>query len=378
MEKLTATCLLLALLVGLSVSTARPYDYFQSSSDTLIDLDPLVDLAAEPDVTVSADPVIEMNFDTLPSGNRNGSFTYDDGNKHIEAKIKDNKIVRLKIDGTEIPESELSNYEDMLATLMASVPEPPLPPTPPSFEGIAMPPTPPSPPTPANFFKNNNGKVKRQKDKDGNTTITIEDGNGEQAVIEIKKSGKVFMNGKEMKEGEEAAFGKYFGAAFDNAESWDMNEDTWRAQEIQIAKAKADWAKQEAALQKQEEEWRKNEEKWQEMENSFQAQAKAQEKLARSFATGGEHPDWKGVDTYVVEAVGNDDIRKSLEKELLKDGLIKNVSNYKLDITSKTVKVNDKELPAATAKKYIGLYEQAAEFKLRSNSRYQVNRKAEE
>lgn len=365
MEKLTATCLLLAILVGLSVSAARPYNHFTESPD----------FSSEPATELDSEPIIIMNMDTLPKGNKNGSFSYDDGEKQIEAKIKNNKIVELRIDGEEIPASEIGNYEAMVEEMMANVPEPPLPaiaPFAPSM--IDMPPTPPTAPTPSVWNHNGNSKVTKQKDKNGNTIITIEQGNGEAATIEVGKDGKLLLNGKELKDGEEAAI--FNNAFLEHMEGFD--EEAWQMQEAQIAKAEAGWAKQEEAFRKQEEAWRKNEEKWREQEKAFEKQAADQERYARAFAFSGEHPNWNGVGTYVYEAVGNDNIRKTLEKELRKDGLIKSVDSYKLEITKQNVKVNGKELPEASAKKYIELYEKEANFKMKNNSEYKVSRKAEE
>lgn len=368
MEKLTATCLLLAVLVGLSVSAARPYNTFTKSPDEFLE------------------PAMVLEVDTLPDHNRNGNFNFDDGNKQIEAKIKDNKIVRLKIDGKEIPASEISQYEEMVEEMMSNVPEPPSPPTPPTpapFGEPAMSPTPPTPPTPSVWNYNGNSKITKQKNKNGNTVITI-DGNGDQATIEIRKDGKMLLNGKELKDGEAAAIFK--NQFFENMEG--MDEDAWRLQEKHFVEAEAARAKYEEAWQKQEVEWRKNEEKWREQEATLERQqqlvAMKAEALARldsersPRAFAGDRSNWDGIGTYVYEAVGNDNIRKSLEKELLKDGLIKNTNNYKLEITSKAMNVNGKEVPAASFKKYLELYEKEANFKMRNNSRYLINRKAEE
>ncbi len=380
MEKLTATCLLLAVLVGLSVNAARPYATYDNAAD--LAMEPDVAFSSDSNIDFAVEPAIVMSLDTLPKGNRNGTFSYDDGEKRVEAKIKDNKIVHLKIDGKEIPESEMSEYESMIEDLIANVPEPPAPPVAPVAPAPGAIPTPPAPPAPpARMFYGGNNKLTKEKDKDGNTIITIENGGGENARLEIKKDGKVIMDGKELKDGEEATvFGTPFLGMLEGVEPehWKLDEKAMRLQEEQVAKAEADWAKQEDTFRKQEEEWRKNEDKWREQEMAFEKQAAAQERLARTYAMAPDAAHWDGNGTYVVEAVGNDNIRKRLEKELLKDGLIKNTNNYKFELSAKTVKVNGKDLPEASAKKYMELYEKEANFKIRSTSSYMINRRAEE
>lgn len=395
MEKLTATCLLLAVLVGLSVSAAEPYNDWMESADHFM----------ESDMDFDMEPVIEFEFDTIPNGNRNGTFSYDDGKRQIEAKIENNKITRLEIDGREIPESEIVNYQEMVEELMADVPEPPTPMEPMD----AMPPMPAIPPTPNIWNHHDNGKVIKQKDKDGNTIITIGQGNDESVTLQITKDGKTLLNGKELKDGEEAAiFNNYFNEdmkGFDE-EAW---QKQWEAQEEAFRK-------QEEDLRKQEERWRENEERRreeydkrmeqhrenldrrrEELENRQEALeernrdiVERNEALAERNAalaeTDREKPgrglhffskveDDRNTHTYVREAVASDDIRKALEKELLKDNIIKTVKDYNLEITNKMVKVNDKELPEALTKKYIQLYEKEGNFKMKSSSSYRIGRK---
>lgn len=87
--------------------------------------------------------------DTLPEGkitirtNRNG--------KRIEAKILDQKIQELIIDGKTVPSTEYNSYEETLNEIIASVPPPPPPPSfpkmhPPGIPGDVPPPSIPNPP----------------------------------------------------------------------------------------------------------------------------------------------------------------------------------------------------------------------------------------
>ncbi|WP_421797131.1 M56 family metallopeptidase [Haliscomenobacter sp.] len=97
----------------------------------------------------SALPAANVPFDTLPEGkitirtSRNG--------KKIEAKISDQKIQELIVDGKTIPSSEYNSYEETLNDIIASVPPPPPPPSfpkmpPPGLPGDVPPPSIPAPP----------------------------------------------------------------------------------------------------------------------------------------------------------------------------------------------------------------------------------------
>ncbi len=94
-------------------------------------------------------PPANVPADTLPEGkitirtSRNG--------KKIEAKIDDQKIQELIVDGKTIPSSEYNSYEETLNDIIASVPPPPPPPSfpkmpPPGIPGDVPPPSIPAPP----------------------------------------------------------------------------------------------------------------------------------------------------------------------------------------------------------------------------------------
>ena len=97
-----------------------------------------------------APPVAKTPADTLPEGkitirtNRNG--------KRIEAKILDQKIQELIVDGKTVPAAEYNSYEETLNDIIASVPPPPPPPgflpppPPPGIPGDIPPPHIPAPP----------------------------------------------------------------------------------------------------------------------------------------------------------------------------------------------------------------------------------------
>lgn len=94
-------------------------------------------------------PTTNMPVDTLPEGkitirtSRNG--------KRIEAKILDQKIQELIVDGKTVPATEYNSYEETLSEIIASIPPPPAPPSfpkmpPPGVPGDVPPPHIPAPP----------------------------------------------------------------------------------------------------------------------------------------------------------------------------------------------------------------------------------------
>lgn len=66
------------------------------------------------------------------------------------------------------------------------------------------------------------------------------------------------------------------------------------------------------------------------------------------------------------------DIQPLMEKELLKDGLIKDVENYKFKLSKNIFKINGKKQPAAIHQKYIALYESLSGIKMSDRQTYAV------
>ncbi|MCB0583072.1 MAG: M56 family metallopeptidase, partial [Phaeodactylibacter sp.] len=128
MEKFTATALLLAAIVFLSFSAGHP-----AEEESVIN--PLKRLPGlNPEVLQSLNPAENalpglIQPDTLPKGNVD--YHSHKNGKEVKARIRDQKIVKLEIDGKEIPESELEQYEEMVEELLSDAPPPPPPPAPP-------------------------------------------------------------------------------------------------------------------------------------------------------------------------------------------------------------------------------------------------------
>ncbi len=117
MEKITATCLLLAAIIGLSINATRPHAQHAPAAADLVVLD-----------TVPKQSSVRYN------GKRS--------TQRVELKVENDKITYLKVDGREIPAEEYPKYQSLVEDIMGDVPPPP--PAPERPEAPA-PPTPPAP-----------------------------------------------------------------------------------------------------------------------------------------------------------------------------------------------------------------------------------------
>ena len=145
-EKIMVTALLAFTLIGINVKAERKVPA------------PIRDKAAISIGTSSSNTLPIIPLDTLPEGKISIRTTRN--GKKIEAKVLDQKIQELIIDGKTVPASEYSNYEQTITEIIESVPPPPPPsmPTPfpmvaPKAPGAPTPgafPAPPSPPAPGN------------------------------------------------------------------------------------------------------------------------------------------------------------------------------------------------------------------------------------
>jgi beta-lactamase regulating signal transducer with metallopeptidase domain len=146
-EKIMVTALLAFTLIGINVKAERKVPA------------PIRDKAEISISTSSTNALPITPLDTLPEGKISIRTTRN--GKKIEAKVLDQKIQELIIDGKTVPASEYSNYEQTITEIIESVPPPPPPPSMPTPFPMVAPnapaaptpgafPAPPSPPTPGN------------------------------------------------------------------------------------------------------------------------------------------------------------------------------------------------------------------------------------
>lgn len=202
MEKISATLLLLAAIVMLSMKAKGDLDAPTNNFSQLEEIEALSANFGNLDFLTT--------IDSIPKGNWH--FRKNDDNKDVEVRMKDGKVVYLEIDGEEIDESEYEKYQDMIEELASATPPPPpppapfppsapsaapAPPAPPAPSVFPTPPAPPAPPAPSGRTRT----ITTQKSDKG-MTIIIETAPGEEPVeieIENRRKGDITINGNEIK-----------------------------------------------------------------------------------------------------------------------------------------------------------------------------------
>ncbi len=229
MEKITATILLLAAVVILSVQANTDFDSFNQASNPGY----FETLSANFRNLVNTPPT-----DTIPDENLHIRKQKD--GEEVEVRMKNGEITYLKIDGKEIDAAEYAEYGDLVEELIASTPPPPpAPPVPPNpavapvppIAPVApepavfpTPPMPPAPPAPVNRTRT----ITTKKNGKG-MTIIIETAPGEEPVeieIENRRKGNVTINGNEitgLKNGDETVIVEDLGDGEANRFFFDKN-----------------------------------------------------------------------------------------------------------------------------------------------------------
>jgi bla regulator protein blaR1 len=213
MEKLSATLLLLAAVLMLSVQANTTSGHFKDhfASGEITEAAPAGQTAFAKFASLP-----QVAADTVPKAKNKTWFHRQNDDGDVEIVLEDNKIVSLKIDGEEIPKERYGEYGQLAEELLQEVesmpeapqpPEAPLPPAPPRFaEPLAAPrpPAPPAAPAAPRIYKEKRSRkiISRQDGK--NTTLIIEtERGGEPVEIKIKdgKKSKIIINGKKLKKG---------------------------------------------------------------------------------------------------------------------------------------------------------------------------------
>ncbi|MBE2209481.1 MAG: M56 family metallopeptidase [Saprospiraceae bacterium] len=330
MEKITVTGLLLAAVLAFTVRTTS---------------------MAAPSESLELPAVFAI--DSLPAG-KITIKTVENGEK-MEARIEDRKLVYLRLNDREIPQSELAKYEGMVEKKMSETPPPPPPPPAPGM----TPPPPPAPPVPGMKQKsitiemdgNGPGKmVERQKNvtvtvgDDGKTIISTEEGNGEKKITRtrITQPEMTIIEGNDTivifsPDGKEMLRPKI-----------EMDGRSMERQEIQMRVLERNMERQARDMERQAHEMDKNA---QEMERSFE------------FRIDPSKPEWRELREAGGEVIrllggGKGTIRSVFERELMNDGLISEPGGYKLELTANAMKVNGKKVPSGMADKYRDIYEE--------------------
>ena len=197
MEKLSATLLLLAAILLLSVQAKTP---FGNLLEQVISNQSVDEFSYAP----VEDPMLFVYADTIPGGQETHIHRKTDG-EEVELFMKNGEITNLIVNGEEIPKDRFGEFEDLVSQLREEVenipeppapPAPPTPPAPPGFRSAPTPPAPPAPPAPPSGTR----RIITQKDGKS-TTFIIEPGDGSEPVeIRMKdgKKGEIIINGQEI------------------------------------------------------------------------------------------------------------------------------------------------------------------------------------
>ncbi|MBL7825735.1 MAG: M56 family metallopeptidase [Saprospiraceae bacterium] len=382
MEKITATVILLALLafVGLRANSVPAIEAaFSQISDI-----PTYLFGNDDD---------QMEADSLPKPKNTRKITREDDNEKVEAEYREGKLVRLSINGKEIPEAEFEEHEALIDELEV-IDNPPTPPFPPLAPMAPMAPMPPMAPGSAfgYYFSDDSPalapgapiRVRSDKDGEGNTVVILEnEGNPTEIVV---KGKEVYINGKKMEKGEtveveglrlidgDGIFGSEgqglrYNYYLDEARAREMAEvmklsgkeleqaqkelerelkESYKQQQLDMKRAQKEWELSAKEWEKEQKKWEKEQKKWEKEQKKWEAEQRAFEAKHKAM-------------------------EEVLKKELLKDGLITDPNDFSMKINDKEMKVNKKKLSEEMRQKYIKIMEEMTGQKLNGKGSFFYN-----
>lgn len=396
MEKMTATAILLALLmiIGLRANTpptvAAALAQITEWPGTLWD-------------TSQADEQIAT--DSLPKPKRTQKITREDDNGKVEMELNNGEITRLNVDGKEIPAEEFNMYGELARELQRSAmvaPVPPMPPMPafPAFPATpgfppmpdmpAIAPMPPVPPMPYTFSFDSAPKLSTETDKDGNVIIKLEK-DGKPMEIKVK-DGEVWMNGKKLEKGESIQL-PGMGFNFNRNEDHDFNFDelaNFHFPGMAFSFSDEDRARWEDQAEKMREEAEAYQERYQELQEQYREMNDEDKKnLEREMKAWQDEwkkhqHDWKAEqEKWAAEqekwrthsetrAYRGGDFQRAMKEQLLHDKLISDPQDYSFKLTAESLKINGKKQPAEVHQRYLELYQRHSGNKMEKGDNYTI------
>lgn len=409
MEKITATVILVVLLalVGLRANSVPS---IEAAFAQIADF-PAVMFGGE-------EKSNQVESDSLPKPKSTKKVTREDETGRVEAEYNDGELIRLNIDGKDIPQSEFDQHEEVIESLEEDMPSPPdapffnwrggFPASPaapqppgffrfnsPDFPALApMPPLPPMPPLGGGI------SIETDKDGEGNTIIRL-DNQGENTEV-VVKNGELWINGKKLEQGEEFLLpGLHFGQDgqhffFDGQNSFNFDfgegdfswgegqasapranispeqreritEEMARARE-EHARAMEEYRRNlEQDKKRMDKEWKDNQKEWEKEQKAWEKEQKNWEKEQRKWER--EQEKWQAeqlkweAEQQAWEAKSKA-AQELIKKELLRDGLISDPKNFSLKINAKELKVNKKKQSEELRRKYQELIKNSMGAKL--------------
>lgn len=403
MEKLTATAILLALLMIVGLRANTPNTVAAAFSQ----------ITDWPGSLWSADqPDEQITTDSVPKPKNTQKITREDDNGKVEMELNDGKITRLNVDGKEIPADEYQQYSELTTelqrTAMTPPPTPPFPPTPPvapfpAAPGMTpapgVPPVPPVPPMPYTYLSG--PRISTITDKDGSVIIKLEkDGK----PMELKVTdGEVWMDGKKLEKGEyiqipgmgfnfnmdtdhefnfqglnEFEFPN-FSYSFSDEERahWQEEMDKIREhadelrekyrdeyrelQEKHREMSDEDRKELEKEMMEYQKEWQEHQREWQKELEEWQ-KSRAEWQGEREKARAGR-PTWRSQ---------GGDFQSVMKAQLLEDKLIDDPEDYSFRLNAQSLKINGKKQSSEIHRKYLDMYQRYSGSKMGKDDNYTI------
>ncbi len=195
MEKLSATCLLLFLMIGLSFGSNLKND--------------------NSNISTEGGPSVFSALDTIPSNSmysnlpQSGDYNYEDNTQKVKLKVDNGEVKQLIVNGLDVPEKDIPNFSNLTEKILRkATPPPPQTTTNQIFTPEAM-----------ENLKQDGGEINLDnlakifdlnkmggadvdlsesgngdmliKGKDGSRTVIEHDDNGGQVIISTDKNGNV-------------------------------------------------------------------------------------------------------------------------------------------------------------------------------------------
>jgi len=371
-----------------------------------------------------------VSIDTLPDEDARVKFLRN--GEEVEARLRKGKIVSLKVNGEEIPESQYEKYQEEITELITNLPVPPPPPAPspipppspplapPAPHASPSPPAPPAPKAPRIQIESDAELIIRgassnlrptrivtEQDENGVTTVKLKSLGGTDSILikvdpnqtrvrveemEIEPGETTFLFGEKeilLPYSFEGGKGfriqapdiRVFGLDTEFSEEWLGN---WEEQETERRRAI------EGQLQLWKEKGGDLEyydgDQWEEFLEKQLKQGKIDysqfQDLFREMNRRGEQAkalvdrQYRIAEQQALLAVPYP--RSTLEEEMIREGLIEPGENFSYELTPDQFKLNGKKLPDGLHEKYLELYERIHKAPLIGKSKVSVRRRQEQ
>ncbi len=328
--------------------------------------------------------------DTVPKPGRTRKIIREDDEQRVEAEFRDGELMRLKIDGEDIPESEFDQHSELTSELLRES-HPPMPPMPPMPPGVIRvhPPGTPSAPNPPGA-----PRLSTEKDGEGNMILRFEQ-NGQPMEIVVKE-GEVWVDGQKVEEGETIDLPGVFGSPYviwDDGHAFGYNFTPGEGYHFEGLEDLADFqisvedqrrmeedAKrmQEEALQMNKEQRLMIEQQLREAREMHKEQEKALKEQLRELSLQ-QKEAMRAQRDAVREMQRSRKLQSkgegtsaAFKAELQRDGLLADPENYSFQLSTSSLQIDGKKQPDEVHRKYLRLYREKTGNDLGKNGNFSI------